>query len=177
MIHRKQLNGKVTECFGRSNNNISLSSSYNKILLITVKQSKRLAVFLYPKGGLIKLKTYIYPENLRSNIKLCFWSVRDFIIICGGIVLSVIVLVNLWNFLPIAATACFSFLSLRVDETATLFPTAVGQAGVSMMALIIRRRCRTKLMKWRSLHMISAKKPVRKQKIFTPNESEKQSEQ
>lgn len=138
---------------------------------------KSSCLLIYKETERDNLKTYIYPENLRANVKLWFWSVQDFIIICGGIVLSVIVLVNLWNVLPIAATACFSFLSLRVDETATLFPTAVGQAGVSMMALIIRRRCRTKLMKWRSLHMISAKKPVRKQKIFTPNESEKQSEQ
>ena len=63
------------------------------------------------------MKTYIYPENLRANVKLWFWSVRDFIIICGGIILSVIVLVNLWNVLPFAATACFAFLSLRVGST------------------------------------------------------------
>ena len=49
-----------------------------------------------------------------------FWNVRDFIIICGGIILSVVVLVNLWNVLPFAATACFAFLSLRVDETAIM---------------------------------------------------------
>lgn len=66
------------------------------------------------------MKTYIYPENLRANVKLWFWSVRDFIIICGGIILSVVVLVNLWNVLPFAATACFAFLSLRVDETAIM---------------------------------------------------------
>lgn len=63
------------------------------------------------------MKTYIYPENLRANVKLWFWSVRDFIIICGGIILSVVILVNFWNVLPFAATACFAFLSLRVDET------------------------------------------------------------
>lgn len=40
------------------------------------------------------MKTYIYPENLRASVKLWFWSVRDFIIICGGIILSVIVLVK-----------------------------------------------------------------------------------
>ena len=62
------------------------------------------------------MKTYIYPENLRATVKLWFWNVRDFIIICGGIILSVVVLVNLWNVLPFAATACFAFLSLRVDE-------------------------------------------------------------
>ena len=66
------------------------------------------------------MKTYIYPENLRANVKLWFWSVRDFIIICGGIILSVVILVNFWNVLPFAATACFAFLSLRVDETAII---------------------------------------------------------
>ena len=68
----------------------------------------------------IKLKTYIYPENLRATVKLWFWNVRDFIIICGGIILSVIVFVNLWNVLPIAATVCYGFLSLRVDDTAIM---------------------------------------------------------
>ena len=66
------------------------------------------------------MRTYIYPENLKANVKLWLWNVRDFIIICGGIILSVIVLVNLWNVIPIAATACFAFLSLRVDETAIM---------------------------------------------------------
>ena len=58
------------------------------------------------------MKTYIYPENLRANVKLWFWS--------GGIILSVVILVNFWNVLPFAATACFAFLSLRVDETAII---------------------------------------------------------
>ena len=66
------------------------------------------------------MKTYIYPENLRASVKLWFWSVRDLIIICAGIVLSVIVLVNLWNVLPIAATASYAFLSLRADETSII---------------------------------------------------------
>ena len=56
------------------------------------------------------MKTYIYPENLKANVKLWFWSVRDFIIICGGIILSVVGLVNFWNVLPFAATACFACL-------------------------------------------------------------------
>ena len=66
------------------------------------------------------MKTYLYPENLRASVKLWFWSVRDFIIICGEIILSVVILVNFWNVLPFAATACFAFLSLRVDETAII---------------------------------------------------------
>ena len=82
-------------------------------------QANRLAVFLF-KMERDKMKTYIYPENLRATVKLWFWNVRDFIVICGGIILSVIVFVNLWNVLPIAATVCYSFLSLRVDDTAIM---------------------------------------------------------
>ena len=66
------------------------------------------------------MKTYIYPENLKANVKLWFWNVRDFIIICTGLILSVVVLVNLWNILPISATASYAFLSLRVDETSII---------------------------------------------------------
>ena len=82
-------------------------------------QANRLAVFLF-KMERDKMKTYIYPENLRATVKLWFWNVRDFIVICGGIILSVIVFVNLWNVLPIAATVCYGFLSLRVDDTAIM---------------------------------------------------------
>lgn len=100
--------------------NFSLSNSYNKILLSTVKQPTAWLYFYTRKRSVIKMKTYIYPENLRANVKLWFWNVRDFIIICGGIILSVVVLVNFWNVLPFAATACFAFLSLRGDETAIM---------------------------------------------------------
>lgn len=98
------------------------SSLFNSIIkyLCKYSQAKSLAVFLYPKGGLIKLKTYIYPENLKANVKLWLWNVRDFIIICTGLILSVVVLVNLWNVLPIAATASYAFLSLRADETSII---------------------------------------------------------
>ena len=56
------------------------------------------------------MKTYIYPENLRASVKLWFWSIRDLIIICAGIVLSVIVLVNLWNIIP------YAFVTVRADD-------------------------------------------------------------
>lgn len=96
-------------------------NSYYKVIINTVRFQKAWLYFYAKKRSVItKMKTYIYPENLRANVKLWFWNVRDFIIICGGIILSVIVLVNLWNVIPIAATACFAFLSLRVDETAIM---------------------------------------------------------
>ena len=66
------------------------------------------------------MKTYIYPENLRANVKLWFWNVRDFIIISGGIIVSVMVFANFWNILPAAATLCYAFLSLRADEASVM---------------------------------------------------------
>lgn len=66
------------------------------------------------------MKTYIYPENLRASVKLWFWSVRDFIILCAGVIVSVMVFVNFWNVLPAAATLCYAFLSLRADEASVM---------------------------------------------------------
>lgn len=66
------------------------------------------------------MKTYIYPENLRANVKIWFWSVRDFIIICAGIIISVMVFAKLWNVIPAAATVCFALITLRADEFSVL---------------------------------------------------------
>lgn len=66
------------------------------------------------------MKTYIYPENLRANVKLWFWSIRDFIAICGDIILSVVVFANFWNILSAVATLCYAFLSLRADEVSVM---------------------------------------------------------
>ena len=66
------------------------------------------------------MKTYIYPENLRADVKLWFWSVRDFIIICVEIILSVIVIAKLWNVIPAAVTMCYAFLTIRADDSAII---------------------------------------------------------
>ncbi|MDO4156111.1 MAG: hypothetical protein Q4D37_04950 [Oscillospiraceae bacterium] len=63
------------------------------------------------------MKTYIYPQNLKSGAKLWLWSIRDFIIICLGLILSsVVILTQLWTFLPFAITAAYAFLTIRKEE-------------------------------------------------------------
>ncbi len=59
------------------------------------------------------MKTYIYPENLRATVKLWFWNVRDFIIICTGVVISVMIFAKLWTPVPMAFTICHAFITLR----------------------------------------------------------------
>ena len=66
------------------------------------------------------MKTYIYPENLRSAVKLWFWNVRDFIIICAGIIISVMLFAKLWTPVPLAFTACYAFLTLRAEENSIM---------------------------------------------------------
>ena len=68
----------------------------------------------------IQLKIYIYPENLRATVKLWFWNVRDFIIICTGVVLSAFIFAKLFTPVPLALTACYAFLTLRAEDTAIL---------------------------------------------------------
>lgn len=38
------------------------------------------------------MKTYIYPQNLKAASKLWLWSIKDFLIICIGLILSVVIL-------------------------------------------------------------------------------------
>lgn len=66
------------------------------------------------------MRTYIYPENLRATVKLWFWNIRDFCIICAGIILSALLFAKLYTVVPLALTACFAFLSLRTEDTAIM---------------------------------------------------------
>ncbi|MDE6730188.1 MAG: hypothetical protein K2J71_05370 [Oscillospiraceae bacterium] len=66
------------------------------------------------------MRTYIYPENLRSSTKLWFWSVKDFCILCGGIIIAAIFLAKLWTFIPVATVICYAFLTFRADDTAVI---------------------------------------------------------
>ena len=63
------------------------------------------------------MKTYIYPQNLIAASRQWLWSIRNFLISCPGLILSVVILTQIWSFLPFAITAMFAFLSIRFEET------------------------------------------------------------
>ncbi len=44
------------------------------------------------------MKTYIYPQNLKAASRLWLWSIRDFLLICLGLILSVLILTQIWSF-------------------------------------------------------------------------------
>lgn len=63
---------------------------------------------------------YIYPQNLKATANLWLWCLRDFAIICVGLLVSVLALTQLGLVLPLALTAAFAFLSIRMEETIVL---------------------------------------------------------
>ena len=63
---------------------------------------------------------YLYPQNLKATANLWLWSLKDFTILGVSLLLSIVVLVQFKWLIPIAVTLCYSFLTIRMDETTIL---------------------------------------------------------
>lgn len=66
------------------------------------------------------MTSYLYPQNLKATANLWLWGLRDFSILAVSALLSVVILVQLHFFIPAAATLCFGFLTIRLDDTTVL---------------------------------------------------------
>lgn len=60
---------------------------------------------------------YLYPQNLKASANMWFWSLKDFAILGIAALLSILILVELHILLPAAATLCYAFLTIRMDDT------------------------------------------------------------
>ena len=60
---------------------------------------------------------YLYPQNLKASANMWFWSLKDFYILGIAALLSILILVELHVLLPAAATLCYAFLTIRMDDT------------------------------------------------------------
>jgi len=65
-------------------------------------------------------KQYIYPQNMRTTVKLWFWNLKDLVILGIALTISVISWAKLNFILPAAMTVCFGFLTIRVDDFSVL---------------------------------------------------------
>lgn len=66
------------------------------------------------------MKTYLYPHNLKAKANLWLWSLRDFAILCVGLLLSVLAMTQVRLLLPFALTVAFAFLSIRLEDLTVL---------------------------------------------------------
>ena len=62
---------------------------------------------------------YLYPQNLKATANLWLWGLRDFCILGIAALLSIVALVQLRIVIP-AATLCYGFLTIRLDDTTIL---------------------------------------------------------
>ena len=66
------------------------------------------------------MTNYLYRKNLKASDNMWYWSLKDSGILGIAALLSIVMLVELRFLLPAAATLCFAFLSIRMDETTIL---------------------------------------------------------
>lgn len=65
-------------------------------------------------------RQYIYPQNMRTQVKLWFWSLRDIIILGVALTVSVVSWAKINFVLPAALTVLYGFLTIRIDEYSIL---------------------------------------------------------
>lgn len=63
---------------------------------------------------------YIYPKNLKATAQMWLWSLRDFAILAVAALISMVAIVELRLLLPAAATLCYGFLTIRMEDTTIL---------------------------------------------------------
>lgn len=65
-------------------------------------------------------RQYIYPQNMRTSVKLWFWSLRDIIILGIALAISAVSWAKLGLIFPAALTLVFGFLTIRLDDFSIL---------------------------------------------------------
>lgn len=65
-------------------------------------------------------RQYIYPQNMRTQVKLWFWTLKDIIILGVALTVSMICWVKLNFIVPAALTLLYGFLTIRMDEYSIL---------------------------------------------------------
>ena len=66
------------------------------------------------------MNQYLYPQNLKAKANMWLWGMRDFIILCIAVLISVVLLVEFGWLVPAAITLCYSFLTIRKDDLTIL---------------------------------------------------------
>ncbi|MDO4563332.1 MAG: hypothetical protein Q4C12_05810 [Clostridia bacterium] len=59
---------------------------------------------------------YIYPDNLKSKAVMWLWELKDIGILAIGAIISILALTQTGLMLPLAVTAGYGFLTIRLDE-------------------------------------------------------------
>lgn len=63
---------------------------------------------------------YIYPDNLKSKATMWMWELKDIAIIAVCAIISILSITKIGFMLPLAVTAGYAFLTIRVDDVSIM---------------------------------------------------------
>ena len=65
-------------------------------------------------------KQYIYPQNMRTSVKLWFWNLKELIILGIALTVSAVSWAKLGFPVPMALSVVYGFLTMRLDDYSVL---------------------------------------------------------
>ena len=69
---------------------------------------------------------YIYPENLKSKAIMWMWELKDLGIIAVCAIVSIFIISQTGFMLPLAITAGYAFLTIRIDDVSIMMLILIG---------------------------------------------------
>lgn len=66
------------------------------------------------------MSVYLYPQNLKATANLWLWSLKNFTVLAVAALLSIVMLVQFGWVIPAAATLCYGFVTIRMEDATVL---------------------------------------------------------
>jgi hypothetical protein len=66
------------------------------------------------------LRTYLYPQNLKAAANIWLWSLRDFAILAVAALISVLILVNTFFYIPVVLVFIYAFMTIRLEDATVM---------------------------------------------------------
>jgi hypothetical protein len=62
------------------------------------------------------MRTYLYPQNLKASANIWLWSLKDFAILTVAALMSVLILVNTFFYIPVVLVLIYAFMTIRLED-------------------------------------------------------------
>ena len=63
---------------------------------------------------------YLYPQNLTSKSNIWLWGMKDFVILCIAVLISVVLFTWFGWLIPAVLTMIYAFLTIKKDDITVL---------------------------------------------------------
>ena len=63
---------------------------------------------------------YLYPQNLTSKSNIWLWGMKDFVILCIAVLISVVLFSSFGWLIPAVISMIYAFLTIRKDDITVL---------------------------------------------------------